>query len=168
MYSNQSLNILDEKKLSKGSVKCILKGLHFIYWLIFLTPQAHTYFIYNRKLKHTLRSLWISLFTRDKPSQRGTALSHTTFPSLRMQEMVWEPWVFTKPSSHRKEIELPSWRLSPKRFPFTGTPGSGHSLCRKAARKKKNVLIQPFLTRTRIFQQHFFLPFPSERSVQKH
>lgn len=29
-------------------------------------------------------------------------------------------------------MELPSWRLSPNRLPFTGTPGSGHSLCRKA------------------------------------
>lgn len=42
------------------------------------------------------------------PSQRGTALSHTTLPSLRMQEMVCEPWVLTKPSSHRNEMELPS------------------------------------------------------------
>lgn len=66
------------------------------------------------------------------PSQRGTALSHTTLPSLRMQEMVREPWVLTKPSSHRNEMELPSWRLSPKRFPLTGTPGSGHSLWRNA------------------------------------
>lgn len=70
-----------------------------------------------------------SLYT---PSQRGTALSHTTLPSLRMQEMVCEPWVLTKPSSHRNEMELPSWRLSPNRFPFTGTPGSGHSLWRNA------------------------------------
>lgn len=66
------------------------------------------------------------------PSQRGTALSHTTLPSFRMQEMVCEPWVLTKPSSHRNETELPSWRLSPKRFPLTGTPGSGHSLWRNA------------------------------------
>lgn len=71
------------------------------------------------------------------PSQRGTALSHTTLPSLRMHEMVCEPWVLTNPSSHRKEMELPSWRFSPKRFPFTGTPGSGHSLWRKAAGKKE-------------------------------
>lgn len=71
------------------------------------------------------------------PSQRGTALSHTTLPSLRMQEMVCEPCVLTNPSSHRKEMELPSWRFSPKRFPFTGTPGSGHSLWRKAARKQR-------------------------------
>lgn len=71
------------------------------------------------------------------PSQRGTALSHTTLPSLRMHEMVCEPWVLTNPSSHRKEMELPSWRFSPKRFPFTGTPGSGHSLWRKAAGKNK-------------------------------
>lgn len=71
------------------------------------------------------------------PSQRGTALSHTTLPSLRMHEMVCEPWVLTNPSSHRKEMELPSWRFSPKRFPFTGTPGSGHSLWRKAAVKRE-------------------------------
>lgn len=71
------------------------------------------------------------------PSQRGTALSHTTLPSLRMQEMVCEPWVLTKPSSHRNEMELPSWRLSPKRFPLTGTPGSGHSLWRNAVERQR-------------------------------
>lgn len=66
------------------------------------------------------------------PSHRSTALFQTTLPSFRMQVMVSEPCVPRKPSSHRKEMELPSWRLSPNRFPFTGMPGSGHSLCRKA------------------------------------
>lgn len=84
---------------------------------------------------------WLLIMRRlsflGSPSQRGTALSHTTLPSLRMHEMVCEPWVLTNPSSHRKEMELPSWRFSPKRFPFTGTPGSGHSLWRKAVGKKE-------------------------------
>lgn len=66
------------------------------------------------------------------PSQRSTALFHTTLPSFRTQVMVSEPCVPRKPSSHRKEMELPSCRLSPNRLPLTGTPGSGHSLCRKA------------------------------------
>lgn len=51
--------------------------------------------------------------------------------------MVSDPCVRMKPSSQRKETELPSWRLSPNLFPLTGTPGSGHSLCLKAGRCKK-------------------------------
>lgn len=66
------------------------------------------------------------------PSHLSTALFHTTFPSFKMQVMVSDPWVRIKPSSHRKDTELPSCRLSPNLFPFTGTPGSGHSLCLKA------------------------------------
>ena len=34
----------------------------------------------------------------------------TTLPSFRMQVMVSEPWVLMKPSSQRKDTELPSWR----------------------------------------------------------
>lgn len=56
--------------------------------------------------------------------------------------MVWEPCVFTKPSSHRKEMELPSCRLSPKRFPLTGTPGSGHSLWRNAGKERSMKAVQ--------------------------
>lgn len=54
-----------------------------------------------------------------------------------MQVMVSEPWVLMKPSSQRNDTELPSWRLSPNRFPFTGTPGSGHSLCLNAKREEE-------------------------------
>lgn len=118
-----------------------LNPLHIIYpgdiWIFLNYASSHTAYLMKRNI------YWREQFNCQNPldnvepllhspSQRGTALSHTTLPSLRMQEMVCEPWVFTKPSSHRNEMELPSWRLSPKRFPLTGTPGSGHSLWRNA------------------------------------
>jgi hypothetical protein len=76
------------------------------------------------------------------PSQRSTALFHTTLPSFRTQVMVSEPCVPRKPSSHRKEMELPSCRLSPNRLPLTGTPGSGHSLCRKAGEGDTQTMVR--------------------------
>lgn len=83
-------------------------------------------------LPRPLRLTAAALAQGRSPSQRSTALFHTTLPSFRTQVMVSEPCVPRKPSSHRKEMELPSCRLSPNRLPLTGTPGSGHSLCRKA------------------------------------
>lgn len=54
-----------------------------------------------------------------------------------MQVIVSVPCVLINPSSHITEIELPSWKLSPKRRALIGTPGSGHSLCPNAFQKKK-------------------------------
>lgn len=49
--------------------------------------------------------------------------------------MVSVPWVLIKPSSQTTEMELPSWKLSPKRRALMGMPGSGHSLWPNAAVK---------------------------------
>lgn len=60
---------------------------------------------------------------------------HMTFPLSSWQEMVSVPWVLIKPSSQTTEMELPSWKLSPKRRALMGMPGSGHSLWPNAAVK---------------------------------
>ncbi|TNN72287.1 hypothetical protein EYF80_017439 [Liparis tanakae] len=41
-----------------------------------------------------------------------------------VQVMVSVPWVLMKPSSQTTEMELPSWKLSPKRRALMGIPGS--------------------------------------------
>lgn len=62
------------------------------------------------------------------PSHLGMGPLHMTFPFSSWQEMVSAPWVLIKPSSQTTEMELPSWKLSPKRRALIGMPGSGHSL----------------------------------------
>lgn len=71
------------------------------------------------------------------PSHLGIRPLHITLPSSRWHVMVSAPWVLIKPSSHATEMELPSWKLSPKRLAFSGMPGSGHSLRPNACNKKK-------------------------------
>lgn len=60
---------------------------------------------------------------------------HMTFPRSNWQEIVSVPWVLMKPSSQTTEMELPSWKLSPKRRALMGMPGSGHSLWPNAGLK---------------------------------
>lgn len=63
---------------------------------------------------------------------------HMTFPLSNWQEMVSVPWVLINPSSHTTEMELPSWKLSPKRRALIGMPGSGHSLWPNAGVKQRH------------------------------
>lgn len=76
------------------------------------------------------------------PSHFGMRPLHITLPSSRWHVMVSAPCVLMKPSSHTTEMELPSWKLSPKRRAFSGTPGSGHSLRPKACSEKKGNKIE--------------------------
>jgi len=71
------------------------------------------------------------------PSHLGMSPLHITLSSSRWHVMVSAPCVLMKPSSQTTEMELPSWKLSPKRLPFKGMPGSGHSLCPKACNEKR-------------------------------
>lgn len=71
------------------------------------------------------------------PSHLGIRPLHITLPSSRWHVMVSAPCVLIKPSSQTTEMELPSWKLSPKRLAFSGIPGSGHSLRPNACNKKK-------------------------------
>ena len=81
---------------------------------------------------HTIISYSISV-----PSHLGMSPLHITLPSSRWHVMVSAPCVLMKPSSQTTEMELPSWKLSPKRLAFNGMPGSGHSLRPKACNEKK-------------------------------
>lgn len=78
-----------------------------------------------------------SFFQQFVPSHLGMRPLHITLPSSKWQVMVSAPWVLMKPSSQTTDMELPSWKLSPKRRAFKGMPGSGHSLRPKACDKKK-------------------------------
>lgn len=73
--------------------------------------------------------------SRCLPSHLGMGPLHMTLPLSSWQETVSLPCVLMKPSSHTTEMELPSWKLSPKRRALIGMPGSGHSLCPNAAVK---------------------------------
>lgn len=75
------------------------------------------------------------------PSHLGIRPLHITLPSSRWHVMVSAPCVLIKPSSQTTEMELPSWKLSPKRLAFSGMPGSGHSLRPNACNKKKQNMI---------------------------
>lgn len=75
------------------------------------------------------------------PSHLGIRPLHITLPSSRWHVMVSAPCVLINPSSQTTEMELPSWKLSPKRLAFSGMPGSGHSLRPNACNKKKQNMI---------------------------
>lgn len=75
------------------------------------------------------------------PSHLGIRPLHITLPSSRWHVMVSAPCVLIKPSSQTTEMELPSWKLSPKRLAFSGMPGSGHSLRPNACNEKKQNMI---------------------------
>lgn len=66
------------------------------------------------------------------PPHLGIGPLHITFPSMRIHVIVSVPWVLMNPSSQITEMELPNWKLSPKRRALMGIPGSGHSLWPKA------------------------------------
>lgn len=79
---------------------------------------------------------WSNQWSRQYlPSHLGIGPLHMTFPLSSWQEMVSLPWVLMNPSSQTTEMELPSWKLSPKRRALMGMPGSGHSLWPNAAEK---------------------------------
>lgn len=84
------------------------------------------------------KHLWGFFFLEQfVPSHLGMRPLHITLPSSKWQVMVSAPWVLMKPSSQTTDMELPSWKLSPKRLAFKGMPGSGHSLRPKACEEKK-------------------------------
>lgn len=76
-------------------------------------------------------------YSESVPSHLGMRPLHITLPSSRWHVMVSAPCVLMKPSSQTTEMELPSWKLSPKRLAFNGMPGSGHSLRPKACNGKR-------------------------------
>lgn len=92
------------------------------------------------------------------PSHLGIRPLHITLPSSRWHVMVSAPCVLIKPSSHTTEMELPSWKLSPKRLALRGMPGSGHSLRPNACNKKKTehdlVNPSPAWMRNWLFEEH--------------
>lgn len=97
--------------------------------------QTNTHPLYGSSILGNI-SFWSNQrFRQYLPSHLGIGPLHMTFPLSSWQEMVSLPWVLMNPSSQTTEMELPSWKLSPKRRALMGMPGSGHSLWPNAAEK---------------------------------
>lgn len=89
-----------------------------------------------------VQHVFVICYSIKVPSHLGMSPLHITLPSSRWHVMVSAPCVLMKPSSQTTEMELPSWKLSPKRLAFNGMPGSGHSLRPKACNEKKDNKIE--------------------------
>lgn len=136
-------------------LKLILLHLSSSYWnkkpffppledkvdLLFLSGCSQTNTLSSHYTEPVSLATYVSFWSHQRfcqylPSHLGIGPLHMTFPRSSWQEMVSLPWVLMNPSSQTTEMELPSWKLSPKRRALMGMPGSGHSLWPNAAEKK--------------------------------
>lgn len=112
-----------------AAVFLVYLNISKVFYLIFLLSILLLTFLHNIHI--------IIINAGSVPSHLGIRPLHITLPSSRWHVMVSAPCVLIKPSSQTTEMELPSWKLSPKRLAFSGMPGSGHSLRPNACKKKK-------------------------------